>query len=167
MNVRGSGVHCQSQIKVIGWLVAAVGVAVYLVGQSVDAFQVMCAGTETAAKVVQISEDEVEDSRGRVGTITTLGYEFVLDGTRFTGKASAAGASWVDEERLRVLYNPENPAQNRGKGDRSFLGGLLVRFFAAAFSSIGLSARTCPTFCGALGDRSPRPTINRAMMKTS
>lgn len=127
LHARRKGGSAKRFIKASAWLIAALVVGMYILVQSSHAFQVIRAGGETTARIIQTSEHDVEDDRGRVGTITAAVYEFFVDGGRFTGETNGAFGMWAEGDRISVQYNPENPTHNRAKGDRAIFGELFLK----------------------------------------
>ncbi len=109
-------------------MVAGIAVAVYLIIEGIDVYQIMRGGARAQARVIATSDEvrEADDGR-RAGLVTVAEYEFLVNGKQFTGSTEGAQGSWSKGDQLTVEFNPNDPNQNRIVGDRQPLGNYFLQ----------------------------------------
>lgn len=114
-------------LKALLWMTAGVAVAVWLMTQGIHVFQVMRGGATASARVIEAYDDVREDSDGRrTGLVTVAIYEFAAQDARFGGATEGSQGSFSVGDTIDIEYNPNNPAQNRAKGDSGELGNYFI-----------------------------------------
>lgn len=106
---------------------AGIAVAVWIVAQGIHVFQVMRGGASASARVIEEYDDIREDLDGRRGGLVNVAiYEFVVQDSRFRGSTEGPQGRYSVGETIDIEYNPNNPSQNRAKGDRGELADYFV-----------------------------------------
>lgn len=114
-------------LKALAWMTAGIGVAVFLVAQGIHVSYVMRGGATVLAQVVATDNDVREDMDGRrAGFVTVATYEFFAQGKRFGGSTEVAQGNLSVGDSIAIEYNPNDPGQNRAKGDRKKLTNYLL-----------------------------------------
>ena len=117
-------------------MVAGVAVAVYLIIEGINVYQVMRGGARAPARVIAMSDEvrEADDGR-RAGLVTVAQYDFLVSGKQFTGSTEGVQGSWSKGDQLIVEFNPDDPNQNHVVGDRQPLGNFfLMLLFGGLFA---------------------------------
>lgn len=122
--------------KAVFWLTTGVAVAIYLIIEGINVYQVMRGGARAPARVIATSDEvrEADDGR-RAGLVTVAEYQFLVNGKQFTGSTEGVQGSWSKGDQLTVEFNPDDPKQNRVVGDRQPLGNyFLLLLFGSLFA---------------------------------
>jgi len=125
-------------LKALGWLSVGVAVAAFLLVRGTHVFQVMRGGATASARVLETFQEEREnDTTGEHGTVTIAVYEFSVRGNRFTGRTEE---DYQAGDNIEIEYNPQNPAQNRAKGDRDPIANyFILLIFGGSFAYYAIS----------------------------
>jgi len=129
--------------KIRAVLYSAIGIAiiVFLVGETINAIQVMTGKSIAKAVVASTFDDVVEWNDGNdAGVVTMASYKFTVNGHEYFGKTEVEQGSLSEGDQLTVKYNSNDPSKNRVIGDRGVLGrwfGFMLFGAFAAYLLIG------------------------------
>jgi hypothetical protein len=127
-------------IKQLALLVAGLVAAVLLLTEGIHVIKIMGAKAMTDGRVVDIDYESVESDYRGSGDVRIGIYEFTVRGKKFYGHARN-----YDEvgQTVPVLYNLQNPSENRARGESERVGTFLVLLLVGGYFSCWAITSAC------------------------